>query len=168
RALSMRYVFGPGAGQRNEEVLAQYENSGSGMVLGERDPHKAVELKFFKDLVANQGVPDDQVRQSAARFKSSFDKLETRLSATRYLLGDDLSVLDIAWYIYGARLRDAGYPIHAEHPRVGAWFDALDARPEFSREVQAPPPLVAAREAMHAEQAKQGQSLAQVAGLGGY
>ena len=165
RALSMRYVFGPGAGQRSSDTLNQYQTSGSGTVLGERDAHKDVELKFFQDLVANDGITDDQVRQSATRFKTAFNELEKRLEASQFLLGSALSVLDIAWYIYGARLRDAGYPIAAEHPRVGAWFDALDARPEFNREVQAPPQLVAAREAMHAQQAKLGQSLSQIAGL---
>lgn len=165
RALSMRYVFGPGAGKRSPDVLNQYQTSGSGTVAGERDAHKDVELKFFQDLVDNDGITDAQVRQSAERFKTAFNQLEARLEQTEFLLGDALSVLDIAWYIYGARLRDGGYPIAAEHPRVGAWFAKLDARPEFSREVQAPPPFVAAREAMHAEQAKHGQSLAQVAGL---
>ena len=165
RALSMRYVFGPGAGKRSSDTLNQYQTAGSGTVLGERDAHKDVELKFFNDLVANDGVTDAQVRQSAERFKTAFNQLEERLAKTEFLLGDTLSVLDIAWYIYGARLRDAGYPIAAEHPRVGAWFAKLDARPEFNREVQAPPPLIAAREAMHMEQAKNGQSLAQIAGL---
>ena len=165
RALSMRYVFGPGAGKRSSATLNQYQSSGSGTVLGEADTHKTVELKFFQDLVANDGITDDQVRASAARFKSAFNALEARLQTSDFLLGEALSVLDIAWYIYGARLRDAGYPIAAEHPKVGAWFAGLDARQEFNREVQAPPPLVAARAAMQAEQFKHGQSLAQLAGL---
>ena len=165
RALSMRFVFGPGAGQRSAELLDQYEQTGSGMVGGQRDDHKAVELKFFRDLGANGGVTDDQVRVSASRFKTAFGELETRLSHNDYLLGDALSVLDIAWYIYAARLGDAGYPVHAEHPRFGAWFDRLHARPEFAREVKAPPPMIAARKAMQSEQANRGESLAQIAGL---
>lgn len=165
RALSMRFVFGPGAGKRSADLLDQYQQTGSGTVGGQKDEHKDIELKFFRDLAANDGVTDDQIRASANRFKTAFNDLEARLASNEFLLGNALSVVDIAWYVYAARLRDAGYPIHAEHPRVGTWFDGLDARPEFKREVQAPPPLVAAREAMHAEQRKHGASLAQLSGL---
>ncbi|MEO0465826.1 MAG: glutathione S-transferase family protein [Pseudomonadota bacterium] len=167
RALSMRYVFGPGAGQRDEAVLNQYENAGSGTVAGERDPHKEVELKFFKDLASNGGVSDEQVRGAAGRFKAAFTELDTRLASGAFLLGEALSVLDIAWYIYAVRLSDAGYPIHAEHPRLGAWFDRLNVRPEFAREVQAPPPFVERRKAFQAEQSARGESLVQIAGLKG-
>ncbi|MEM1402289.1 MAG: glutathione S-transferase family protein [Pseudomonadota bacterium] len=167
RTLSMRYVFGPGAGIRSPELLEQYESSGSGRVAGEADEQKAIELAFFKDLASNNGITDDQVRSSVRRFHVAFSDLEQRLSATKYVLGDSLSIVDIAWYIYAARLRDGAYPLHSEHPLVGEWFDALDSREDFRREVQAPPPLVAAREAMHEQQHAAGQSMAQVAGLGG-
>lgn len=165
RTLSMRYVFGPRAGIRSAETLEKYETLGSGTVMGERDAHKDVELKFFKDMVENQGVPDENIKTSAHRFKTILDKLDQRLAKTPYILGDTLSLVDIAWYIYGARLRDASYPLHAEHPNFAAFFDRLDAQPAFSKEVAAPPPMVAAREKMHAEQAARGESLAQVAGL---
>ncbi|CAN0509218.1 unnamed protein product, partial [Discosporangium mesarthrocarpum] len=116
RALSMRYVFGARAGLRSPELLAQYEQKGSGMVGGEVDPHKAVELAFFRSLADNDGITDEQVRESVGRFHSAFKGLEERLETSKYLLGDLLSVVDIAWYIYAARLRDGAYPLHAEHP----------------------------------------------------
>ncbi len=59
-----------------------------------------------------------------------------------YLMGDTLSVLDIAWFIYAHRLSLAGYPLSRLHPHVSAWVDKLQARPEFSKEIEMPPEAV--------------------------
>ncbi len=164
RALSMRYLFGPMA-MRSEDQLKAYEAAGSGTVGGERDDHKDVELQFFRDMAANGGITDAQVKGAAARFHSAFSAFDTRLAEHSYLLGDGVTVIDIAWYIYALRLVHASYPLHRLHPNVAAWFDKLNARPEFQREVQIPPPMLAARDAMHAQQRQDGTTLEQVAGL---
>ena len=52
-----------------------------------------------------------------------------------YLMGQSLSVLDIAWFIYAYRLSLAGYPLKRLHPRVGAWEEKLCAWPEFAKEI---------------------------------
>ncbi len=164
RAISFRYFF-PGVAERPEALLQQYQRLGSGTVGGVADQRKAVEVGFHRDLLANGGVSDQRIRAAAAHFKSAFAGLERRLAAGPYLLGDALSLVDIAWYIYGGRLSGAGYPLHRLHPRMGRWFDGLDGRPEFNREVAEPPQLGEARAAMHREQEAQGATLAQVAGL---
>ena len=53
-----------------------------------------------------------------------------------YLIGDSLSVLDIAWLIYAHRLSLAGYPLQRLHPHVLAWKERLAARPEFAKEIE--------------------------------
>ena len=50
-------------------------------------------------------------------------------------MGDELSVLDIAWLIYAHRLSLAGYPFARLHPHVDAWRERLSARPEFAKEI---------------------------------
>ena len=50
-------------------------------------------------------------------------------------MGNTLSVLDIAWFIYANRLSLAGYPLERLHPRVFAWKEQLGARPEFAKEI---------------------------------
>ncbi len=164
RALSMRYAF-PGAKPRSDEALEKYQQFGSGKVGGAEDPHKAVELKFFRDIQSNGGISDDQVMASAHRFKHAYDNLDERLADQPYLLESELSLLDIAWYIYSVRLSNAGYPLHDLHPRIGAWFDQLNAKPEFAKEVQDPPPLVEMRKQMHTHQQSAGTSLREVSGL---
>ncbi|MEM1112768.1 MAG: glutathione S-transferase family protein [Pseudomonadota bacterium] len=139
RTLSLRFVFPPERTVRGEDALALYEAKGSGTVQGESDPHKAVELAFFREIIKNNGISDEQALSAIHNFKAAYDDLERRLSQSDYLLGDALSVIDIAWYIYSARLLAAGYPLQALHPAVAAWYAKLDARPEFSEEVMLPP-----------------------------
>ena len=50
-------------------------------------------------------------------------------------MGERLSVLDIAWFIYAFRLSLAGYPFARLHPHVAAWEEKLRARPEFAKEI---------------------------------
>ena len=56
-------------------------------------------------------------------------------------MGNDLSVLDIAWFIYEHRLSLAGYPFARLHPHVHAWAEKLRARPEFAKEIGAASPF---------------------------
>ena len=94
--------------------------------------------------------------------RTAFDK---RLAAQPYLMGDALSVLDIAWFVYANRLALGGYPLARLHPRVNAWVETLRARPEFSKEVAMPPEAVQRLEATRRAHAQAGKSLEQVAGL---
>ena len=122
-------------------------------------------MQFHRDLRANEGVSDDRIREAVRKFRATFDDLNQRLENAPYLLGDELSVVDIAWYIYCTRLFRAGYPIRELHPRLGDWFDGLDARPEFHKEVMEPPKLVEMRAAMHKQQQENNATLVSVGGL---
>jgi glutathione S-transferase len=53
-------------------------------------------------------------------------------------LGDTLSVVDIAWFIYAHRLISTGYPFMRLNPSLASWYRALLARPEFAKEVTDP------------------------------
>jgi hypothetical protein len=50
------------------------------------------------------------------------------------------------------------------HPRVGAWFEKLKARPEFAKEVAMPPEATARLEATRRAHAREGKSLEIIAG----
>ena len=134
RTISFRYVFPQDKMVRGNDLLAAYENSGSGTVKGEADAHKQVELQFFRDLQANDGITDEQIQQSVGRFRDAMDGLEVRLASSDYLVGSQVSVVDIAWYVYAVRLTSAGYPLHRLHPRLGGWFDGLNTQPAFQVE----------------------------------
>ncbi|MEM6512868.1 MAG: glutathione S-transferase family protein [Pseudomonadota bacterium] len=164
RAVSFRYFF-PGVPPRPKELDEQYEKLGSGTVGGEIDAHKRLELEFHNEVRDHGGVPDHRIRAAVANFKKAFDGLEGRLKNSTYLLGESISVVDIAWYIYCLRLDTSGYPLHAMHPHLGRWFDSLRGRKELSKEVMEPPQLTERRAALHEQQRAKDSTLVSIAGL---
>jgi glutathione S-transferase len=125
RTLSFRFVFAPPGPPKPAEALQSYAANGSGTVQGMRDRDKDIQIEFWQ-RAAKEGFTDERVRASA------HDK---RLAQQPYLMGKDLSVLDIAWFIYAYRLSLAGYPLKRLHPHVAAWEERLRARPEFAKEI---------------------------------
>ena len=164
RTLTFRFTQPRGKEPRSKENLKNYRERGSGTVRGERDAHKDVELKFW-ETAAGTGITDDAVRVSAGRFKAAIDDLAERLQDSKNLLGDDLSMLDVAWVIYVNRLVRCGYPLERLHPIVNEWFWPLRNSPEFDREMQVPPEVQKAVDERHEEQRNSGTTLAEVAGL---
>lgn len=138
RALTMRFVVPGFLAKKPEREIRKYEELGSGAVQGVADPDRVREAEFWRDMIRNNGVSDARARLAIARFRTVLDQFEGRLLHHDFLLGRQLTLLDIAWYIYVKRLSEAGYPLHRSHPRLGLWFDRLDAKDEFRREVRWP------------------------------
>ncbi len=162
RTLSFRFVFAPPGPPKPAAALESYTTNGAGTVRGKKDREKQVQIEFWQ-RVAREGFTDERARTSALRFRAEFDALEKRLAKQPYLLGDNLSVLDIAWLIYQHRLSLAGYPFARLHPQVHAWAEKLRAMPEFAKEIgqlrHSPEQL----DAVHRAQA--GKTLEAVAGF---
>jgi glutathione S-transferase len=134
RTLSFRFVFAPPGPPKSAEALASYAANGSGTVQGVADPEKAAQIAFWQ-RAAKEGITDAAAHTSAQKFRAEFAKLDQKLASQPYLMGNALSVLDIAWFIYAYRLSLAGYPFARLHPHVAAWEEKLEARPEFAREI---------------------------------
>ncbi|MEM9197625.1 MAG: glutathione S-transferase family protein [Pseudomonadota bacterium] len=162
RALSGRYLFPSEAGKKPPQAMEAYASTGSATVGGKVDAHKAVEIAYFEEIRANDGVSIDRARAAVTKFNAAFDRIEAQLAQTPFVMGDALSVLDIAWYVYCARLHGCGYPIAETWPHLGAWFAQLHARPEFQREVMIPPPLRDIAAKRQAEWADAGEALSQL------
>lgn len=164
RTLSFRFVFNPPDQPKSPEELERYATTGSGTVNGKKDPWKDIEIGFWRK-VASEGITDEVARSAAETFRKAFNELDERLEKTPYLLGDTLSVLDIAWFIYANRLVLAHYPLTRLHPRLAAWYNRLCERPEFAKEIALPPPVVAHFAAGHKRDVDEGRTLELVAGL---
>lgn len=139
RLLTFRFIM-PQLAVRSPEMIEAYRSLGSGTVGGRPDAAKLEQISFYEKHRA--GIADDDVKQAIARFRATFETHDTTLARMPYLLGEELTVLDIAWFIYVARLTAAGYPFAKAHPNVASWFERLLGRPEFSEEyaVSTPPP----------------------------
>ena len=59
----------------------------------------------------------------------------------KYILNDNLSILDIAWFISINRIIIAGFPVKYNYPNIKAWFQMLSSDKRFSREVKGNMPL---------------------------
>jgi glutathione S-transferase len=164
RTLSFRFVFAPPGSPKPEEALKSYAVNGSGTVGGVADHDKQIQIAFW-ERAAKEGFTDERVRASAQKFRAAFDAMEKRLAQQSYLMGDALSVLDVAWLIYVHRLSLAGYPFARLHPHVYAWKERLAARPEFGKEIA---PLRHSSEqlaAMRLARERAGNTLEAVAGF---
>ncbi len=163
RAICFRYFFP--AAPRSQESIDRYQTLGSGTVGGVADEHKPLEIEFFEDMLANDGISDARIIRAVERFDRALGDLDARLDAGSFLLGEQLSLIDIAWYIYVYRLITAGFPIATRFRNLERWFQDLDAREDFRREVAEPPALTAIRAEMHRAQAEASATLVDVAGI---
>jgi glutathione S-transferase len=134
RTLSFRFVFRPPGPPKPAAMLDSYAANGTGTVQGLKDREKDIQIAFWQ-RAAKEGFTDDRARASAQKFRAEFEALDKTLARQPYLMGESLSVLDIAWFIYAFRLSLAGYPFERLHPHVHAWKEKLMARPEFANEI---------------------------------
>jgi glutathione S-transferase len=134
RTLSFRFVFAPPGPPKPPAALESYAANGTGTVQGVKDREKEIQIEFWQ-RAAKEGFTDESARASALRFKHEFDALDAKLARQPFLMGSDLSVLDIAWLIYAHRLSLAAYPFARLHPHVHAWAEKLRAMPEFAKEI---------------------------------
>ena len=164
RTVSFRFTHKRPREPKSADALAEYRAGGSGTVLGVRDANKDAEIAFW-ERIARDGITDEAIRVSAGKFRRSFEDLDRKLADAPYILGERLSIADIAWFIYVNRLIRCGYPVERLHARLFAWFGKLRARDEFAREVTVPSELQKAVEENQRRQREAGQTLIDVAGL---
>ena len=164
RTITFRFTQPRGKEPRSKDTLENYRNRGTGTVRGEKDAHKDVELNFW-ETAASTGITDEAVRLSASKFKETLDGLADRLVQSKYLFGDDITILDVAWVIYVNRLVRCGYPLERLHPTINEWFWPLRNRPDFDQELQVSPEMQKAVDDHHAQQKKEGRTLVDVANL---
>jgi len=133
RTLTMGFIMPHRLAKKPETTLRRWENEGL------FDAKRAREVEWWRDF-ARHGVSEERARRSLDAHRKVFEDLDARLGSSRWLLGEELSVLDLGWFITTQRLRDAGYPLEA-HPRLAAWHARLQERPAFAQETRAPLPL---------------------------
>ncbi|NQV56377.1 MAG: glutathione S-transferase family protein [Rhodospirillales bacterium] len=164
RTITFRFTRPQGKAPKSPEALDSYRAGGTGTVGGREDANKKREIDFW-EAVARDSISDEAIRVSASKFRTALDDIDGRLTEAEFLLGETLSVLDIAWFIYVNRLVLCGYPLARLHPNAENWFQALRVHPEFFKEVQVPAEYQASLDANRRQQEKDGATLEQVAGL---
>lgn len=134
RAITMRFVFPSFLAKRSEEEIVAYEGLGTGTVRGVADPHKAREVAFWRRMAENGYVPDADIIDAYRRFDAQLEEFDDLLQAQDFLVGDQITVADIAWYIYLRRLGRAGFPLN-KYTNVIGWYAKLHAKPGLADQV---------------------------------
>lgn len=163
RTLNFRFTQPRGLVARTPEDVRNLREGGSGTVQGASDPERDHQAAFWENVIEN-GLTDEAVRAALGRFRAALDELEAWLEENPCLLGDELTILDIAWFIYVMKLLWCGYPLERLHPRVAAWYAPLLARPEFAREIRLDPEFTKKVDAHLAYQKETGTTLVDIAG----
>lgn len=140
RTITFQFMFDPSKPSKSEEDLKRYAKAEAKTVRGKRDAAVGQEAAFWRGYLEH-GVDDGSARRSVQAFRHAFDKLDRELSSHAYVLGENLSLVDIAWLTDAQRLTYAGYPLKTLHPHLETWRDELMNRPEIGKEVQMPPGL---------------------------
>ena len=160
RALTFRYLV-PRKHPfvKNPEALSRLAQRDT-TLGGEVDKQKRKEIAFWNAANENNGITDEQVATAAKKFLHAFRDLDKRLETNAFILGDNISVADIAWFIYANRVATAGYPINM-HTRMQRWFNTLKTHEAFAPEIHIPPHIVAAQKEQVERFAANGDSLEQ-------
>ena len=135
RNVAYKYMFG-GLGAKKPENLKRFESyktDADEITL----KHKQEEVDFYKNFKKN-GITDEAIKKSLINFEKHYKIFDQKLQNQKFLLGDHLSVLDIAWFIYTYRLTISEFPFKQKYPNVYKWYNLLCARNEFYKEVKPP------------------------------
>ncbi len=127
RVVTMGFMLPARLTTKSDEVLARWEKEGA------TNPNRLKEVKWWRDFAEHKGVTPAQAQQAVAQYIAAFTTLDEELADQDWLLGDRLSVLDIAWFISAHRLVASGYPLH-RHANLNAWYKRLLKRGSFRQE----------------------------------
>ena len=104
---------------------------------GELDSMDDVNRNFWEHY-EKYGITDEDASRSLIRFRTALEALNDQLEDSPYILGAELSLVDIAWFIYATRIQHANYPLQRLHPNVSGWYERLYANVLFRKEVRRP------------------------------
>ena len=138
RRLTFRYIIPHALGKKNPSTIDAKEQF-EGTIQGKADENKSKEILFWKNHYKN-GITDDEIVESANKFKNIYEDFDKTLKNQKYLKGDKFTVVDLAWYVSTKRLAMAGIPIE-KYKNVQKWFSNLDNDENFKKEIKIDIPI---------------------------
>ena len=128
RTITMGFLFPSRLTRKSKRVLEAYETGGA------PDPKRDREVRWWRDF-GEHGITAERAERSSEAFRRAFETLEERLTDRPWVIGDRISVLELAWFISIHRLVLAGYPLE-RHARLQRHYGQLLERPAFARETK--------------------------------
>ncbi|WP_413701943.1 glutathione S-transferase family protein [Psychromonas sp. KJ10-10] len=81
-------------------------------------------------LKLNEGITEEEIKQACSRYHQALTKLNNILNSNDWLVGQQISIVDISWYTVLQRLVAIGFPL-AEYKEVNHYYKKLSTRPAF-------------------------------------
>ena len=121
----------------NKGKKAKPKSNDKATLNGAADPLDDANRKFWQEY-EEFGIKDEDVKESLIRMNNALNNIDSILNENDYILGSNLSVIDIAWFIYVTRIQHANYPVQYRHPNVHEWYIRLYKNKKYKDEVQIP------------------------------
>ena len=87
------------------------------------------------------GITDEQVNESFKKFSEAVTRIELKLTKNSYILNNEITVLDIAWFININRIVKAGFDLKNKYPNTNKWYKKLKTNKNFSKEIKEDLPI---------------------------
>ncbi len=139
RILTFRFIVPHFLGKKNLKKLNNKKNN-KGTIKGEIDIKKDKEVDFWMNH-HKFGITDEQVNESFKKFSEAVTKIELKLTKNSYILNNEITVLDIAWFININRIVKAGFDLKNKYPNTNEWYKKLKGNKNFSKEVKEDLPI---------------------------
>lgn len=99
------------------------------MALAESKPLR----REFMLAMGQTGFPQSEMDSALGRLRRSYERMEAEIAASGgpWLLGNDITLADVAVMPALCRMDDLGMTDWADLPRVVAWYDNIRAQPAF-------------------------------------
>ena len=140
RNLTMKFVAPTFLMKKKEKDIKNFEES-SNFVEGVEDNQKNIQLEFHKNFLKNDGISSSSLHNSINVFKEKLSEIDNELSKQKFIISDELTIVDIAWFVYLRRLETIGFTFKNKYPHLSKWYNQLKKNRAFIKETSLPTPL---------------------------
>ena len=140
RNLTMKFVAPTFLMKKKEKDIKNFEES-SNFVEGVEDKQKQIQLNFHKNFIKDNGISSSSIQKSINVFKEKLTKIDNELSKQKFIVSNQLTIVDIAWFVYLRRLESIGFTFKKNYPNLSKWYVELKNNENFLKETSLPTPL---------------------------
>ena len=120
RNLTMKFVAPTFLMKKKEKDIENFKKASS-LIENKRDLGKDAQVNYHEKFIKNNGVLSESVTSSIEVFKDKLKAIENELVKNKYIICDELTIVDIAWFIYLRRLETMGFRFEMEYPNLNKY-----------------------------------------------
>lgn len=127
RLLTME--FGP-LRMKTEQQIAQQEGNGT------PDEERDTEVRWWRERLRTANAAE-HIAAACSRISAALTDLDNTLAVQAFLVGDRISIVDIAWFVNIQRLQRIGFPV-SRFANLYEYYLKLASRPAFLEDAKHP------------------------------